>query len=166
MAPTKKLEDSLSVSVNKVRDMVLEEAKSSLAILKKSRNEFEQSENYNAETEDASSKEMYKQQLIVFISILAYDWDKLVLAMQTFLDIASKLMPNLPEGSANALKRTCHQYIEMHSSDQFKLVLGKGQIQVEDEFFGFVKGNFQSCKEITQKDLGDIPIEIVTANTE
>lgn len=166
MAPKKKLEDSLLVTMNKIRDMILEEAKSSLAILRKSRNDFEANENYNADTEDKSSKEMYKQQLIVFISILAYDWEKVVLGMQTFLDIASKLIPNLPEASAENLKRTCQQYIQMHTSDQFKLVLGQAQIQVEDEFFCFVKGNFQSCEEMTQKDLGDTPIEIVTANPE
>jgi hypothetical protein len=161
MSPPKKIEDSLRQTMDKLHMKITEEAKSSLVILRKTRNDFEVSENYNPETEDKSSIAMYKQQLIIFISILAYDWDKIVLAMQTFLDIASKLMPNLPEPAKQSLEITAQQYIKLHSSDQFKLVMGVAQIQVEDEFFCFKKGQFVKCEEMKQAVLGDTPIEIV-----
>ena len=161
MTVQKKLADTLRDSMNKIRNQQTENAKSSLCILRKTRQDFENSENYNPMTESPESKQMYNFQILIFESILIYDWNIFSSSSQSFLDLASKIMPSLDHNCQQKLERTAQQMISQHSSDQMKLVMGVAQIQIEDEYFHFKSGIFEQCEKITNEELDGKEIEIV-----
>ena len=159
-----KLRNSLASSMDKVHDLFITNAKSSLNALERSRKEYETNPSYEAEKEHQSSKNMYEAQKIIFNSIIKYSWADLTIGINKFGSEAMRLKNCLDDEQSKALGDKLKTYEEMYHSDQLKLVMGVAQIEVENTHFEFQKGVFTLCKKITTEELDERQLEIVSAN--
>tara|TARA_R110000822_G_scaffold296154_1_gene418513 strand:- start:175 stop:684 length:510 start_codon:yes stop_codon:yes gene_type:complete len=157
-----KLEKSLRTSMNKVHDIFIANAKSSLSVLEKGREEYENNPSYEAEKEHQSSKNMYEAQKIIFNSIIKYSFADLVIGINKFGAEAMRLKDCLDAEQGKILGDKLKTYEEMYHSDQLKLVMGVAQIEVDGSYFEFQKGVFSLCEKITTEQLDGRQLEIVS----
>ena len=135
-----KLQNSLAISMNKVHDLFIANAKSSLSALLKSRQEYEASN--EADEEHESSKKMYEAQKMIFNSIIKYSWADLTVGINQFGSEVMRLKNCLDDQQSKVLNDKIKTYEEMYHSDQLKLIMGVAQIEVEDTYFEFQKEVF------------------------
>lgn len=157
-----KLRNSLASSMDKVHNIFITNAKSSLNALEQGRKEYENNPSYEAEKEHESSKKMYEAQKIIFNSIIKYSWIDLVNGINNFGSQVMRLKDCLDDEQSKALCDKLKTYEEMYHSDQLKLVMGVAQIEVEGTYFEFQKGVFNICEKITTEELDGRELEIIT----